>query len=275
MRCTWDPPPRVAWSPTRTPRGRALAMSSDSGSVGRSKVSVAGRASIYLLGPTSADLEALDQYLNSFGFNVSRCRTAGEVSRLWSYDAPSLCILLLDASQRDAVSAIADLSKRLPCGLIVIADSGDAADRVVGLELGADDYLTKPYQQRELIARIRSVLRRSVDIGNDDHCSTAHFGKWRFSPSTLELRNEDGRMETLTAAEADLLIAMISRPNRLLSREQLQGDDELVDDPAFERSIDVRISRIRKKIECDPRSPTYIKTVYGAGYIFCAPVNWK
>lgn len=272
MRAIWASVPRRA-AYLSAPMGyRMDAMTR--GNNAASRDGPAEQAKVFILGSSGAQAEELQQYLGTFGFSVVRCQTAHDVARLWNRRCPAVCVLALDATQRDATSTIGEISSRLSCGLIILADTGDASDRVIGLELGADDYLTRPFQRRELIARIRSVLRRSMDLGRDDVRSTAHFGKWSFTPSTLELRNQDGHVETLTAAEAHLLIAMISRPNRLLSREQLQGDDELVDDPAFERSVDVRISRIRKKIECDPRSPSYIKTVYGAGYIFCAPVSW-
>lgn len=250
-------------------------MMSDDASVASADNKSGNKTSVFLIGPLATSLGELGAYVGSFGFHVVRCRTSAELLRLAANEPKSVCLLALDCSQRDATQSIADLVDRLPCGLIVLAENGDASDRVVGLELGADDYLTKPYQQRELIARIRSVIRRFADTARVQTASTAHFGKWLFSPGTLELRDQNGHMETLTAAEADLLMALLSRPNRLLSREQLQGEDDWADDPALERSIDVRISRIRKKIECDPRSPSYIKTVYGAGYIFCTPVHWK
>lgn len=228
---------------------------------------------VCLVGLGGPNDRSLQDYIASFGYQVVSCRTIFEASRLSQEHAPAVCVLMLDPEVHNTPAAIGDVSDALSCGLIVVDPKGDASDRVVGLELGADDYLTSPFNQRELIARIRSVLRRSHPGERDAGRLTAHFGKWTFCASTLELRDQDGRTETLTAAEADLLLAMISRPNRLLSREQLQRDDDW-DDPAFERSIDVRISRIRKKIECDPRAPLYIKTVYGAGYIFCAPVTW-
>ena len=269
MRCTLEPTARSASISSRLFRSRALAMSAGSAAISDHEF---GPVRIFIVEAGDCDFEALQLYLSSFGFNVTRCKTQQDVARLWDHRSAAVCLLALHG-RRDNTSVIGEFAKHLACGLIVVAQAGDASDCVIGLELGADDYLIEPFQHRELIARIRSVLRRSLGVTRAERPSKAHFGKWSFSPSTLELRNVDGRTETLTAAEADLLMAMISRPNRLLSREQLQGDD-VVDDPAFERSIDVRISRIRKKIECDPRSPIYIKTVYGAGYIFCATVNW-
>lgn len=273
MRCMLERPPSVAWPSIRTSRSKAAVMKNKD--IARTKEVAGAKANIFIVGPANPELSSLQSYVGSFGFNVVRCRSAGEVSRLSNSQSPAVCLLTLAADQRGATATISDLVDKLHCGLIVLAETGDASDRVIGLELGADDYLTKPFEQRELIARIRSVVRRNSDCNREQSYSVASFGKWNFSPATLELRNEDGRTETLTASESDLLISMISRPNRLLSREQLQHENDWVDDPAFERSIDVRISRLRKKIECDPRSPSYIKTIYGAGYIFCAAVSWK
>lgn len=250
-------------------------MTTSNGTIDGANEKATAKTSIFVAGPNVTSLGELGAYVSTFGFNIVRCRTPAEVVRLAANDPKSVCLLALDCSQRDTTQSISDLAGKLACGLIVIAENGDASDRIVGLELGADDYLTKPFQDRELIARIRSVMRRATDTIREGTQSIAHFGKWTFSPATLQLRDQNGHIETLTATEADLLMAMLSRPNRLLSREQLQGDDDWADDPALERSIDVKISRIRKKIECDPRSPTYIKTVYGAGYIFCTTVTWK
>lgn len=238
----------------------------------------AAKPRICMLAHASRIQTELQDFVASFGFEVRSCETIAEALKFIDRDGPAVCVVDIDLTQSNGPTIIRELAERSRCGLIAVSTLGDVSDRVLGLELGADDYLTRPFEPRELVARIRSLIRRSENAGSssiDDRQSSAHFGDWTYWTSTLELRNADGRLETLTAAEANLLMAMITRPNRLLTREQLQRDDDWTDDPAFERSIDVRISRIRKKIEEDARSPRYIKTVYGAGYIFSALVSWK
>ena len=147
-------------------------------------------------------------------------------------------------------------------------------DRVLGLELGADDYLVKPFEPRELVARVRSILRRyqkAAAVDNSAAHSTVHFADWHFDIGRLNLVCDDGREVSLSAAEAALLQTLLKRPNKILTREQLIGEREL--DP-FDRSIDVRISRLRRKLEDNPQDPKIIKTVYGAGYLLCATVTW-
>lgn len=231
---------------------------------------------VCIVGDPSTHSE-LQDYLAGFGFRPFTANSIGDAIANIQRQSAALCILDLDAARVDRASAIRDISTRSACPLIAVSGNSEMSDRVIGLELGADDYLAKPYEPRELVARMRSVLRRSERTKSDarDAQSTALFGDWTFDAGSLDLIATNGRSETLTAAEAALLLQMIKRPNRLLTREQLQASDDWTDDPAYARSIDVRVSRIRKKIESDPRAPRYIKTVYGAGYIFSANVIWK
>lgn len=216
------------------------------------------------------------EYLLKFEFSTIAASSLSEAAVGMQRRPTALCILDLDTERLDAASVVHKLAQNCACPLIVVSSNQDVADRVLSLELGADDYLVKPLQLRELVARIRSVIRRSERIGltRRDDLTTAKFGDWVFNTSTLELSTSNGRSESLTAAEANLLKFLLKNPNRLLTRDQLQGDDVWGDDPAYARSIDVRVSRIRKKIETDPRTPRFIKTVYGAGYILSANVVW-
>jgi two-component system OmpR family response regulator len=147
---------------------------------------------------------------------------------------------------------------------------GESVDRIVGLEIGADDYVTKPFNSRELVARIRALLRRAQSgvRGGADRVPPLRFAGWRIDPAARQLCDPDGVQVTLTSAEFDLLLAFCNRPGRILSREQLLDLTHGGTAGPIERSIDVHVSRIRQKIEPDPREPALIKTVRLGGYVF-------
>jgi len=161
------------------------------------------------------------------------------------------------------------------CGLLVVTGRGDIYDRVMGLELGADDYVVKPFEPRELIARVRSILRRypgQVVLPADPAQRVAEFAGWRFEPGSNTLINPAGQQETLSTAEAQLLSVLLAHPNHILTREQLLGGRDV---SALDRSIDLRISRLRRRFEENPQHAKLIKTVYGAGYLLAATVTWS
>ncbi|MCB1906517.1 MAG: response regulator transcription factor [Rhodocyclaceae bacterium] len=189
---------------------------------------------------------------------------------------PELCIIDLGLPDMDGMQVVRELQERQLCAVLILTGRNDVTDRVLGLELGADDYLVKPFEPRELVARVRSILRRYLrnphrdDDGGEPRM--AGFAGWRFDSQRLLLTAPDGREVHLSAAEAGLLQTMLRRPNKILNREQLLGERDV--DP-FDRSIDVRISRLRRKLEEDPQDPRIIKTVYGAGYMLTASVDWS
>jgi len=187
---------------------------------------------------------------------------------------PELAILDLGLPDMDGLQVLRELQEQHPCAALILTGRDGLTDRVLGLELGADDYLVKPFEPRELVARVRSILRRYQKAAAQEpgSHSGAHFAGWHFDLGRLHLSATDGREVTLSAAEAALLQTLLKRPNKILTREQLIGERDL--DP-FDRSIDVRISRLRRKLEDDPQDPKIIKTVYGAGYLLCAAVEWE
>jgi DNA-binding response OmpR family regulator len=192
---------------------------------------------------------------------------------------PDLCIVDLGLPDEDGLAVIRDLHGRDPVPVIILTGRADPVDRVLGLELGADDYVVKPFDPRELIARVKAVLRRSEralpTAAADLATGAARFGGWICDFDRLLLTAADGNRSELSAAEARLLLAFCRAPNRILSRESLLGLRGPENRSPFDRSIDVRISRLRQKLEHDPKNPQLIKTVYGAGYIFAADVEWS
>ena len=191
---------------------------------------------------------------------------------------PHLCIVDLGLPDRDGLAVIRDVHGRDPVPVIILTGRSDPVDRVLGLELGADDYLVKPFDPRELVARVKAVLRRSdraLAVAADQAIGIARFGSWTCDFDRLTLIDASGGCTELSATEARLLLAFCRAPNRVLTREMLLGIRSAEDRSPFDRSIDVRISRLRQKLERDPRTPQIIKTVYGAGYIFAADIDWS
>lgn len=225
------------------------------------------------------DIRALlRQILTDFGYTVTLLSSGAEARRAIRQQTPDLCLVDLGLPDMDGLTLVRELWADARFGVVILTGRGGLTDRVLGLELGADDYIVKPFEPRELVARVNSVIRRREQLlatSTPTLGSCARFGDWCFDSGSLTLTAADGRSEVLTAAEAELLLALLKAPKRVLSREQLQGDAADTGDFPFDRTIDVRISRIRKKIEKDPKEPRLIKTVYGAGYLFASPVSWS
>ncbi len=213
--------------------------------------------------------------LESCSFQVEHfTRGSDFLIRLGAF-APDICIVDLGLPDMDGLELVRKLSER-SVAIVVLTGRGDLADRVLGLELGADDYLVKPFEPRELVARINSVLRRAnrSDTGEDAAHSLASFAGWRFDLEAMALVSPAGQDVRLSRAEAELLELFVRAPNRVLTRDYLmevRGNAGL----AFDRSIDVRISRLRQKLEDDPQNPRFIRTIYGAGYLFASAVEWS
>lgn len=213
--------------------------------------------------------------LGSFGFQAHRCRNGQEFKARLRVQVPDLILVDLGLPDMDGMSLVRAVRERGDCGIIILTGRSHSGDRVMGLEDGADDYVTKPFDPRELVARVRSVLRRYARAPLSESLSNAHcarFSGWSFHPSTNLLVSPEGIEHPLSNAEANLLQIFLERSNRILTREQLLGDRNI---SPFDRSIDVRISRLRKKLEADPQNPKLIRTVYGAGYLFASTVVWS
>ncbi len=214
--------------------------------------------------------EALERY----GFATDHYRSGGACLQALRNASPALCLVDLGLPDMDGMELVRTLQENHDCAVIILSGRGELSERILGLELGADDYLVKPVDPRELVARVRSVLRRWAPPKAADTTSApprARFAGWLFDSGRLSLTDPEGRTVSLSAAEAALLEALLRNPNRILGREQLLPDKDAV---PFDRSIDVRMSRLRRKLEEDPQNPRLIKTVYGAGYLFTAAVEW-
>ncbi|QID19160.1 response regulator transcription factor [Nitrogeniibacter mangrovi] len=216
----------------------------------------------------------ITQALDGYGFVTEHAATGRRGLEQARRQSPDLAIVDLGLPDMDGMEVIRQLQQATPCAVLILTGRNDVMDRVLGLELGADDYLAKPFEPRELVARVRSILRRYLRSGAPDTQATpgvARFGDWRFEAGRHLLIAPDGREVGVSATEASMLQALLRNPNRILSREQLIGERDI--DP-YDRSVDVRISRLRRKLEDDPQNPRLIKTVYGAGYLFATTVRW-
>jgi two-component system OmpR family response regulator len=223
-------------------------------------------------------LSLLAQYLQGSGLRV---RTAGNAAQMRAAlaDAPvDLIVLDVMLPGEDGLSLCRDLRTRGTAHIpvLMLTARSEEADRIVGLEMGADDYLTKPFATRELLARIRAVLRRTrmlpPNLQPQHAARLLHFGDWLLDTTARHLLDAQGTLVPLTGGEYRLLRVLLDHPQRVLNRDQLLNLTQGRDADPFDRSIDLLISRLRQRLRDDSREPRYIKTVRNEGYVFCADV---
>jgi two-component system OmpR family response regulator len=219
--------------------------------------------------------EMVGEYLKMHGFTVTLCDGGKSLRGAIEASVPDLVVLDLNMPEEDGLSIIRDLKSRTNVPVIMLTATASPIDRVVGLELGADDYIAKPCELRELMARIRSVLRRSspTRAAPEAAAKAAKDRLVRFGTKWLDLeaqalRDDEGNEHPLTASEFGLLKVFAANPKRVLSRERLLELANARDAEAFDRAVDLRIMRIRRKIEPDPTKPAVIRTIRGGGYLF-------
>jgi len=220
--------------------------------------------------------DLLRDYLTDNGYRVSiACDGAGLREEL-ARSPIELVILDLMLPGEDGLTLARELRGQSDIGIIILTGRGEMVDRIVGLEMGADDYLPKPFHLRELLARVRSVLRRASARAGDKpqipHTRAA-FAGWSFDLSSRVLISPVGHEVSLTTGEFELLAAFVNHPNRVLSRDQLLDLARNRVASLFDRTIDVQVGRLRRKLEDDPQRPLLIKTVRGGGYIFAPAVE--
>src|SRR6185312_1288152 len=227
--------------------------------------------------------EMVGEYLKMHGFTVTLCDGGKSLRSAIEAGVPDLVVLDLNMPEEDGLSIIRDLKGRTNVPVIMLTATASPIDRVVGLEIGADDYVAKPCELRELMARIRSVLRRSspartaaADAGAAKAAKDqlVRFGTKWLDLEAQALRDDEGNEHPLTASEFGLLKVFAANPKRVLSRERLLELANARDSEAFDRAVDLRIMRIRRKIEPDPTKPAVIRTIRGGGYLF-SPVGEK
>lgn len=229
------------------------------------------RPLVYLVEDDADIAKLISRTLEQQGIEVESFRSLADFQRAITRRQPRLCLIDLSLPDGDGLSMV---SGGLPPSVpkIIVTGRGQVTDRVVGLEIGADDYVVKPFEPRELAARVKAVLRRSqisAERPMPPGAKVAHFGDWTADLEGCTLSHADGEVIQLSAAEATLLAAFTESPGRVLSRSQLlDATTGRAEDP-LDRSMDARISRLRKKLRDDPYSPKIIRTVYGAGYVFC------
>ena len=216
------------------------------------------------------------EYLTDEGFRVSTASNGAELRDEMARGPVDLVILDLVLPGEDGLQLARELRSGSDVGIIMLTGRGETIDRIIGLEMGADDYLAKPFHMRELLARVRSVLRRGAAHAGERSGgprARIRFAGWTLDLASRELLSPSGEQVRLTSGEFALLAAFVNHPNKVLSRDQLLDLSRHREAGPFDRTIDVQVGRLRRKLEDDPQTPTMIKTVRGGGYIFTPPVE--
>lgn len=220
--------------------------------------------------------ELVSGLLANLGYRVSTAADGRQMRRILKESHVDLVVLDLMLPGEDGLTLCRDLRAATDVPVVMLTAKGEEFDRVLGLEMGADDYLAKPFSGRELVARVKAVLRRAqaMPSGQGAHGMKAwKFDRWNLDVSARNLRSEDNVVVPLSTAEFNLLQAFVERPQIVLTRDQLLDLTRGRDADFVDRSIDTRISRLRRKVERDPQNPEIIKTVWGGGYVFASEVT--
>jgi two-component system OmpR family response regulator len=220
--------------------------------------------------------DLVQEYLSNEGYQVSTAHDGGEMRRVIGQSPVNLVILDVILPGEDGLTLARWLREKFPVGIIILSGRGEVVDRIIGLEMGANYYVPKPFHLRELLATVRTVLRGASTQATEKQTpprSRARFAGWNIDLSSRELVSPSGREVRLTTGEFDLLAAFVNNPNQVLSRDQLL--DLCRDRKAgpLERTIDIQVGRLRNKLEDDPKKPTMIKTDRGRGYFFTPEVE--
>jgi len=228
--------------------------------------------------------QLLAGYLATQGYRVTQVHAGADLLSLMASDPPALVLLDLGLPGEDGFAIARQLREHFRVGLVIVTGRGDAVDKIVGLEIGADDYVTKPFDLRELAARVKAVLRRlapaaesatpaPVAAANPASRERFRFAGWEFDTAARKLVDPQGTEIVLTTGEFDLLAVLVRHAGRVLSRDFLLEQTRGRDAGPFDRTIDVQVGRLRRKMETDSERPELIKSVRGAGYVLVPEVT--
>lgn len=208
----------------------------------------------------------LGGYLETAGYRVSEAPDGGAMRRIMAADPVDLLLIDINLPGEDGLELTREVRRRHDIGIILVTGRTDEVDRIVGLEMGADDYVTKPFNSRELLARVKNLLRRTQFVRTQE-APVSRIGAWSFDLTRRRLVHDDGRKVSLTRGEYELLAALVSHPGVVMNRERLLGVVSHRGHTPSDRTIDVLIRRLRQKIEADPQTPDHIITAHGEGYL--------
>lgn len=237
----------------------------------------AADASLLIVDDDDALRETLADYLARESYQILQAANVAEAKAILRAAKPHLLLLDINMPGGDGLTFAAEMRSRSSTPIIIMSGKGEMIDRVVGLEVGADDYVAKPFELRELLARIRAVLRRwrPAQATTPPSELTASFAGLRFTPGRRKLFTQDGRAIRLTGAEFSLLSALLEQANRVLARDAIADLTRREDWEGFDRSIDTLVSRLRRKLSIQPEATDLVQTVRGEGYVLAADVRWS
>ncbi|MCL3881983.1 response regulator transcription factor [Marivita sp. GX14005] len=231
------------------------------------------RPMIAILDDEPAIRTMLSEALQDAGFATQSFGRAADFEAALRRTAPDICLVDLGLPDRDGLSLVHRLALEKGATVIIISGRAQVQDRITGLELGADDYIIKPFDPAEVVARVRARLRTRAAPAQSGQ--VARFNGWTAHFDRYSLRDESGQETPFSHAEGEVLRLFLESPNRLITRDYMQDRLGGAAGASFDRAMDVRISRLRTKLREDPKNPRLIKTIYGAGYIFLADVSWE
>ena len=239
-----------------------------------------GQGTILIVDDDKGLRETLADFLGMEGYDIREAGNVAEARAAIAKGEPDLVLLDINMPGGDGLSLAGELRSKSLLPIIILSGKGSMVDKVVGLEVGADDYLAKPFELRELLARVRAVLRRARPAQAEpaapvEAVRQAHFDAFVLTPSRRELVTTGGARVDLTGAEYNLVAAFVERPNRILTRDGIADAMNKDDWDAFDRSIDTLVSRLRRKMAAHTSLANLIQTVRGEGYVLACPVRWS